>query len=904
MNRALHSSLNFWGKTARDTPCPRGGTTSIAFKPVLHHLLDVAATALCLQLANPSRLAREAALLGVEPKAHAHLTAFLAGLHDLGKFNRDFQAKRPDLWPTGVLGPLASSAPLPHWRATAILLRAAPVAPAFELLFPSLDADGLTSVIAAVAGHHGRPPDSEELTCRANIAASHPALLTECVEAAVTAFASLKQQIMPQPVQGLSDVELVALWSWRLSGLITLADWVGSDDAYFVFDAIDIPLERYWPAALSRAEQALRDKGLTPQAIFPTPDMTRLAPAVTMPRPMQRLAEAVALKEGPQLFILEDTTGSGKTEAALVLASRLMAAGKGEGLYIALPTMATANAMYGRLAGQKGGEEPYRRLFADGTEPSLVLAHGKATLMKELVAATADKAEGEESVAAFCTAWIADNRRKAFFADVGAGTIDQAFLGILPKKHLTLRQYALAGRILLVDEAHSFDAYMGEELTALIRQHTAHGGSTIILSATLAHRQKQDIAKAFGEGLRLRDPDVLGEAMQSHAYPLLTAIAADGAIEVECAFAHDLRRRVAAERAETRTAALEDARRAAAQGAAVLIVCNAVDEAIGVHVELADAMEPDKLHLFHARFAQGDRQAIEQDVLARFGRDAPMDRRAGHMLVATQVVEQSLDLDFDLVISDLAPVDLIIQRAGRLWRHMDRRPRHRRPIDGPRLIIVAPDPAEAKTVNWLEPALGKAAFVYQHAGVMWRSARVLFEAGEIVTPESFRPMIETVYAGDGVPVVLQAAQQRGEGQGFGARSLARRNVIDTVAGYGGLPTSLSADEQIGTRLGEKTITLRLARMEEGGIVPWVRQQGLATDIAWALSEISVREKWLGKVASPAADLLLHEAAKAAWPEWEQPIMIAVVADDGVVRLEGAASFTYSPTHGLKRNAVE
>jgi len=132
----------------------------------------------------------------------------------------------------------------------------------------------------------------------------------------------------------------------------------------------------------------------------------------------------------------------------------------------------------------------------------------------------------------------------------------------------------------------------------------------------------------------------------------------------------------------------------------VLVISNAVDEAIAAFDRLAIVRPEGTVRLFHARFAQCDRLAIENDVLGRFGHAARPNDCAGHILVATQVVEQSLDLDFDLVISDLAPIDLIIQRAGRLWRHMDQRPQAERPTPEPTLMVVSPHPGAVDVADW------------------------------------------------------------------------------------------------------------------------------------------------------------------------------------------------------------
>ena len=689
-----------------------------------------------------------------------------------------------------------------------------------------------------------------------------------------------------------------------MSGLVTLADWVGSDSDYFSFESVDTRLEDYWDWALTQAEKALVGKGLLAQSPESRPSYASFAPqAAPHPRPMQKLAEEAPLKDGAQLFILEDTTGAGKTEAAIMLAARMMAAGKGEGLYFALPTMATANAMYERLA------VTYQKLFETSASEdlSLVLAHGRSNLSEAFraIVNSTDMANGseDETASAFCAQWIADDRRKAFYADVGAGTIDQAFLSILPKRHLTLRQYGLAGRILIVDEAHCFDAYMGEELSALLELHAQNGGSAIVLSATLSLQQRRDMAEAFAKGLGLRDPEDLSDQLCSEAYPLLTSATIGGVQECESGFDSALRRSVTVERLPDRITAETRALSAAKEEAAVLVICNAVDEAIAVYESLVGQMDnPDHIHLFHARFAQSDRQVIENDVLRRFGRDAKATGRAGHILVATQVVEQSLDLDFDLVISDLAPVDLIIQRAGRMWRHLDKRPPESRPVESPHTLIVSPDPDQVEDQNWLEPALGKAAFVYQNAGVMWRSAKALSDAGCIDTPESFRPLIEYVYANGDVPPALEEKQIEDEGKEMGSRSLGRFNVVSLEEGYGSLPTELSGTEDIGTRLGEPTVMLRLARLEEDRLIPWCTVPDDDPNRAWALSEIRVRENFLAGALPPPEDQTLQEQAKSDWPEWEREILIAVVEGDGRVRLEGAKEdgyFTYCRRIGCR-----
>ena len=203
---------------------------------------------------------------------------------------------------------------------------------------------------------------------------------------------------------------------------------------------------------------------------------------------------------GPCLAFLEDLTGSGKTEAALILAQRLIAHGKASGVYWALPTQATANALYQRLS------RSYRRLFADGdTIPSLALAHASTDLQKDYQASIFKEglteaaghteldygSDDENTASAQCAEWLATDRRRSLLADIGVGTVDQALLAALPVKFQSLRLAALSDRVLVVDEAHSYDAYTTRLLKQLLAFHAALGGSAIVLSATLTSKTKK-----------------------------------------------------------------------------------------------------------------------------------------------------------------------------------------------------------------------------------------------------------------------------------------------------------------------------------------------------------------------------------------------------------------------------
>jgi len=870
----LSHVLRFWGKTAEN----RGDKE--AAKPVLHHLLDVAAVAHVWLSRDAAFCRRIAGVLRLPDDAVPSLLAFMSGLHDLGKFSAAFQAKSETHWPRDVLGdfPEGGLHDRGHWRYSAVLMYESGFTARLERLFPAISDFG--QLIGMIAGHHGRPPSAEDMD--APTVAIRKEIPAPSVAAAQTAGDVLERitQMTPQPE--LTD-RVVRHAGFLLNGIITICDWIGSDTAFFpVRSDPQQDIDCYWKEALCAAEQAILAKGLVGQTVASSPgyDALRLSCAGRL-RPMQEAAETAILDAGAHLFIIEDTTGSGKTEAALMLAARLMAAGKGEGFYFALPTMATANAIHDRLA-------PFYENFFEEGAPSLVLAHGKAALSRKLSRLCNENAD-RTSVAAYCNSWISDRRKLALLADAGAGTIDQAFLGVLGKRHLTLRQTALARRILIIDEAHSFDTYMGKELETLLEAQARNGGSAIVLSATLSRGVRHALAAAFTRGLRAGEKRLIAqraadapepvEKAQTDPYPLLSRVDHQGVEETSVKFDQRLRRSVRVERLADRPASIESAVAAAKCGAAVAVICNAVDEAIFVHTSIAARLDQaDDALLFHARFAVGDRMAIEARVMSTFGPASDAAMRRGKVLVATQVVEQSLDLDFDCVISDLAPIDLLIQRAGRLWRHMEQRPRESRPLADPVLQVVSPDPACVERSDWLDPVLGKAAYVYRNPAVMWRSAHTLFEAGAIRVPDDLREMIERVYSGQeaSLPPALESVSLRAQGEEIGQASLATFNLASLDKGYLALGDKLSNDEDIGTRLGEKTVTIRLAQEREGTIAPWFGSGGGDRLLDWALSEITLRENLWVKIAARQAPQGALIPVRVEWPDYEQAMPVLVL----------------------------
>ena len=448
---------------------------------------------------------------------------------------------------------------------------------------------------------------------------------------------------------------------------------------------------------------------------------------------------------GPQLIVIEEVTGGGKTEAALTLAARLLVAREADGIYLALPTMATADAMHSRV------ERVYQRFFADGTSASLVLAHSMAAFSLGLERTnTTDAGYGlkeHDSASSHCTAWLADSRKKALLAHVGVGTIDQALLGILPARHQSLRLWGLLGKVLIADEVHACDAYVMDLLKTLLKFHAAFGGSAILLSATLPQSQRAGLVAAFMEGAGFAAP-----AVTEMAYPLVTHISTQEMSEVPIAARPVSQRTVRVESLPDVGTALERLRAALHRGLCACWVRNTIADALEAYTLWVKEIGAENVLLYHARFALTDRLHIGAAVLKRFGKDSKAAARNGRLVIATQVVEQSLDVDFDYMVTDLAPIDLVIQRAGRLKRHA--RDVQGNPIQGGDmrgeavLGVLMPGADRQASGGWYKAFLPRAAYVYSHHGQLWLTARWLQTHGAFAMPDHAREMIEFVYGDD------------------------------------------------------------------------------------------------------------------------------------------------------------
>ncbi len=830
---------SYWGKAG-----PAGEGAGYHLLP--YHCLDVAAVGSVLLRERKELLLGLADFLGVHADALRHWLTYLLAIHDVGKFADGFQNLRPDLM-LALQGRRAAVSYAERHDTLGYRFCTGRGSPgvAVELLARAIsshaDVKDLRALLApwlnAVTGHHGRPP----------ILAAYPRPLShdfpESVSGDATAF--LQEALGLLLPEGLPFVltdysQVLASFqrvSWLTAGLAVAADWIGSNQAWFPYCNDPMSLRDYWvDRALRQAESAVAESGLLAVAPAPWSGLRGLFPKIATPTALQRLAEEIELSESPQLFIIEEVTGGGKTEAALALAHRLMARRAADGIYLGLPTMATANAMHARV------REMCRRLFAEGSHASLVLAHSASRMalaMEEKNRAERGFGPGEETGSRQCSDWLADSRKKALLAQVGVGTIDQALLAVLTARHQSMRLFGLCRKVLIVDEVHACDAYVHRLLCTLLRFHAALGGSAVLLSATLPARMRSELTEAFAESLGNG-----GKRTVSISYPLVTHLTAEGLRQHPVSARESCCRQVGIRSLPSHSEVSEMLSQVLDTGGCACWVRNTVDDALDAYREWTARLGDERVTLFHARFALVDRLRIESEVLRLFGPSSVAEDRKGRLLIATQVVEQSLDLDFDGMVSDLAPIDLVIQRAGRLKRHSrdsEGNPLESRDQRGStELGVFLPPPIAVADARWFSGAFPRAAYVYPHHGQLWLTARWLTARGGFSMPEDARDMIESVYgatAQSAIPEGLQAASTRAEGTSSAMSAQGRLNSLDLDAGYVATMTHWQDDAYAPTRLGEPTVTIRLAKWDGGRLIPWAEGDPRH---AWQLSQLTVR----------------------------------------------------------------
>ncbi|MEW2164667.1 CRISPR-associated helicase Cas3' [Streptomyces sp. NPDC007084] len=766
---AAEPDCRLWGKQ-RGLPRPY---------PVICHLLDTAAVFGVLWdvvLSSQVRARISDHLQLREPEAR-QVISFWAGLHDLGKITPPFQAQAPasyaavrrDLAYVAVPGAEREKAfrheMATHWAVTSLL---------DSIGYPGarrIQQAMCHQVAQLLGGHHGvfgqplRAPKLEKASLHApglgEQGWSHQRLIH---------FEELRR------VTGASAVPkngLPAELSVIVAGLVVVSDWLASQSEWINpllppadWSATPQALDDHWVRASHAAPGVVRTAQLG-RVDFALQQFEAIFPFA--PNPLQRDLVAhlpqLAADHGPGLLLITAPTGDGKTEAALFAAAVMGRSSGARGVYFALPTMATADGMFPRVAA-----------FADQAlygERALTLMHSMAWLSPayntspDEVDALSDMGSvvAERTTTTAAGTWLRGPKR-GLLAPLGVGTIDQVLAGILPLRYNVLRLLGVSDKVLVIDEAHAYGPWMHSLLTRLLEWLGAFRTPVVLLSATLTGATAGSLVNAYRRGAGF-----LEAAEVKPCYPgWLFTDASSGAVTSPRATATERPRVVDVEVHKVTwdafdsplSAAREGGRRdrlraqlgpVVDEGGAALVCCTTVDEAQATYRDLCAAFpelarQRGGLRLLHSRYQARERRRITSTCERTYGKPIagePSQVRPASILVATQVVEQSLDFDFDLVVSNLAPLAQLLQRVGRCRRHRrgpQGRPSWAQAEDRPKLVVLEPVDGEGRTK--IPPLWGA---VYDH-GLLVRTAELLRreERGGIEVPGDVQRLIDAVYA--------------------------------------------------------------------------------------------------------------------------------------------------------------
>ena len=793
-----------WGKTNQ-------AAVPTTYHPLVHHSMDVAAVFLRM-LSLPVVSERIGAAAG-QPLADHDIQrlAALAFLHDIGKLHPGFQAKgraegsyagrkRGHVHESWAFASLAYEFPEHPFHRTMTLI--------------SEWGDAAYPLLRAMFSHHGRPIDGE----------GDPTLRgwdSPCLENYDwRTEAQRMDSALRRWFANAFDPDAPALpeapaFHHAVAGYAALADWIGSNPRFFRFvPSLD---ETYDEIAKDQAEKALAAIGMDPSAWlgdFAAPSFTELT-GFREPNPAQAVVGAVA--DDAQLVVLEAETGSGKTEAALWRFMQLLAAGKVSSLYFAVPTRAAARQLHNRI------QQALDRVLPAGADAVLAVPgtikageyEGKRlpdwTVLWDDVPADAS------------SRWAAEHATRFLAAFVAVGTVDQAMLATLQVKHAHLRGSALARALLVIDEVHASDTYMTEVLTRLLDDHLAVGGYAMLMSATLGASAR---SMWIGEPL----PDL--RHSRETAYP---AVWVKGEPSPRITAGLDRAKTVRIDAIPTMDAepAAQLAVQAAQQGARVLVVRNTVTAAIETWQSIRESGAGRLLMcaaggpaLHHARFAAEDRALLDSAVEDVLGKRAAGGRRAGVIVVGTQTLEQSLDIDADMLITDLCPVDVLLQRIGRLHRHTLPRPKD---YETPRALVLVPEggldgfvaPKFSNGVGAWSLSGGGLGGIYMDLACLELTQRLIGENPEWRIPDMNRELVEGATHPECIARLLDEKGDRWarydgqlRGREAAQRGAASINALDRGADYSFLKFP-SSDEKIKTRLGADGVLAAFAGPERG-----------------------------------------------------------------------------------------
>jgi len=726
--------LRLWGKTIKDSNDPND------FHPAIYHMLDVGNIARELLENNRSPRWRNALALALntDPQTVAQLMPYFVALHDIGKISMSFQSLNK--MQTGRLQQegfqfIINKSDVMHPIISQIFIADSALQPTGESSNILLDA-----VNEAIGGHHGRFADPDDMKKARRDLRDEPVVWQMLRK---TADSLLRKELLIHDLTSLPQPANISTAIMAITGFTILCDWLGSDGRYFI-PAPNTEFDEYLKESRKRAGQAAHASGMLSLATGDAPtDVETLFADLGDLRSLQLAINDIpdGLLKFPSLTIIEAPTGEGKTEAALALAHRIARLHGTDEMYYALPTMATSNQMFGRLQ-----THLKKRL---GLSASIKLVHGQAFLEEDDLrgeipmapiqplenGGVAGQSEFIESIT-----WFNSNKR-ALLAPFGVGTIDQAELAALNVKHAALRMMGLVGKVVIVDEVHAYDTYMTTIIERLLCWLSTMNTSVILLSATLPKKRRQQLAKAFGVNLELSEE-------KTNIYPSLLVLGTKGIHHISPQVWQPNRTIELRELHwgdDDIQAKVDWLLNAVTNGGCVCWITNTVKRAQRIFdALLKSAPSHIDLDLLHSQIPLDERQRREAELAGKYGpgkEESVTNRPLRGIVIGTQVLEQSLDLDFDVMVSDLAPVDLLLQRAGRLHRHDRNRP----PMHNvPRLYVNF----EVTSDGILKRSTDRSIYA---EFIMRQTQQILVGRTQIQLPNDYRTLIEAVYA-DKAPV--------------------------------------------------------------------------------------------------------------------------------------------------------
>lgn len=746
-----------WGKAKE---IELNGEKGFIIHPLICHLIDVAAVAEVLWEDVFTQYIKTQ--LSHEFFKNEEITKrwliFFAGIHDLGKATPIFQSRVPELAETlSKYGLNTYSIKKYHSVLSGEILYQHLISE--DSYFNIENSELIFNLKYVIGGHHGVFPKTEnfiELLPEHLGKGKWKEVQKELIQVVAT-FCGLDQnmRVIPSYFEGtLNKGKFNALLIF-IAGFISVVDWIGSNDGFFnyysEFENITEFKEKYFQISRLEAKNAIKKIGWTnwraPNSKNIVLSFKKVFPFIQNLRPLQtQIVNNLKHITPPCLTIIEAPMGEGKTEAALYLEHYLEQSEHMQGAYIALPTQATANQMFLRV-------KEFLSEIKQGFRVNLHLLHGNAIISDEYsLLKTNSKNFDQEESNIVADEWFT-YRKRGLISPFGVGTIDQILLSVLPLKHFFIRLFGLAGKIIIIDEVHSYDIYMSTILENLLYWLRLLGASVILLSATLPSFKRKKLINTFY---------TKKEEIKEAPYPRITICTED---EIK-SFTFDVELKKQGNASVIidwiEEALIQEKLKVyLEQGGRVAIICNKVKRAQNLYLNLKplESLGVD-IDLLHSRFPYIRRNEIEKSVLEKYGKNKD-HTEVSRLLISTQIIEQSLDIDFDLMISDLAPIDLIFQRMGRLHRHIHDqngnlvvRPEK---LKRPRFWVIKPSLNEFDIPQFSYPIYSKY--------ILLKTFLHLWSVDHISIPDDLESKIECVYGDNSkIPAMFEHVKDQWENE--------------------------------------------------------------------------------------------------------------------------------------------